>query len=65
MPLAPFEFYHSLLSLLLQHLPQGSTNVPALQAEVTRAQEAASATEVARIMMVHATETAAQEAAMA
>jgi hypothetical protein len=39
--------------------------VPALQAEVTWAQEVAAATEVARVMMVHATETSAQEAAMA
>jgi hypothetical protein len=35
--LASFEFSHTLLFLLLQHLSQDSVNVSVLQADVTRA----------------------------
>jgi hypothetical protein len=48
---------------LLQHLSQGRANVSALQAEVTQAWEVDRAAEAARIMVVLAVETSAQEAA--
>jgi hypothetical protein len=60
-----FEFSHSLLSLLLQQKSWGSVNVPVLQAEVTQAQEVATATEVTCVMAVLAMETFAQMAAAA
>jgi hypothetical protein len=61
-PLASFEFSHPLLFLLLQHLSHGSVNLSSLQVEVTRAPEAAAATEVAHVMVVLAAETSAREA---
>jgi hypothetical protein len=56
-PLAPFEFSHLFLSLLLQHLSQGSVNMPELQAEVTRAWEAAATMDVARVVVALVVET--------
>jgi hypothetical protein len=60
--LAPFEFSHFFLSLLLQHLSRGSVNVPKLQVEVNRAWEAATTVEAARVMAALAMKTTAQEA---
>jgi hypothetical protein len=56
-PPALFVFPYFLLSLLLQQLSQGSTDVPVLRAEVTRAREATTAMKVA-------VETSTQEAAV-
>jgi hypothetical protein len=50
--------------LFLQLLSQGSTDVPALLAEVARVWEAVTTAEAACIVAVHAAETCAQEAAM-
>jgi hypothetical protein len=60
--LAPFEFSHFFLSLLLQHLSWSSVNLPKLQVEVTRVWEAATTAEAARITAVLAAETSTQEA---
>jgi hypothetical protein len=58
-PMAPFELSHSLLPLLLQHVSQGSVGMPILQADVTRAWEAATAVVATRVAMVHAAKTSA------
>jgi hypothetical protein len=58
-PLPSFEFSHSLLYLLLQHLSQGTVSVPTLQVEVTWVREAAAAAEAAHITEVLAMETSA------
>jgi hypothetical protein len=55
--LAPFEFSHFFLSLLLQHLSWSSVNLPMLQVEVTRVWEAATTAEAAHITAVLAAET--------
>jgi hypothetical protein len=52
------------MSLFLQHLSWGSTDVPALWAEVTLAWEAATAVETACFAVVLVVETSAQKAAM-
>jgi hypothetical protein len=57
-PPASFEFPHFLLILFLQHLSQGSVDVPTMQAEVTRVGEAT------RVVAVLAAETSAKDAAM-
>jgi hypothetical protein len=59
-PLTPFEFSHSLLSLFLQHMSQGSAGTLALQVELTRAWEVATAAEAARVVVVLVTKTSAQ-----
>jgi DNA topoisomerase IA len=64
-PLVSFEFPHSLLSLFVQHLSQGNTNTPTLQAEVTQAREVAAAVEAPHVMVKLAVETSAQEATAA
>ena len=51
--------------LFLQHLSQGSADVPMLLAEVTQAWEVAAAAEATRIAVVIAVETSAQEATVA
>jgi hypothetical protein len=49
------------MPLLLLHLSWGSTGVPTLLVEVTRAHEAATATEAARAEVEHVMEASAQE----
>jgi hypothetical protein len=63
--MAPFEFSHFFMSLLLQHLSRVSVNVPELQAEVTQALEATATAEAVHVMAVLATNTSAQEATAA
>jgi hypothetical protein len=62
-PLATFEFSHSLLSLFSQHLSRGSVGTLALQVELTEAREVATVAEAAEVAVVHVAETSAQEAA--
>jgi hypothetical protein len=64
-PLASFMHSHPFFILFLQLLNQGSADVPALQAEVTRVREATAAMEATRIVVVFAIETSAQKAAAA
>jgi hypothetical protein len=49
-PPASFKFPYFLLSMFLQHLSWGSVDVPALRVEVTRAWEAATAVDAARVV---------------
>jgi hypothetical protein len=61
--LPPRSFISSCV-LSLQLLSEGSANMPALLAKVTRMHGAAAAIEAARVMIVLAVETSAQQATM-
>jgi hypothetical protein len=56
-PPTSFEVPHSLLSLFLQHLSWGSTDVPVLRVEVTRAREVIVVAEATRVAVVLAVKT--------
>jgi hypothetical protein len=61
-PLASYTLSHPLMCFVSIALVPGSADVPALLAEVTQSWEAATALEATHVMVVHATETSAQEA---
>jgi hypothetical protein len=63
--MASSTLFHFSCVLFMQLLSQGSTDVPAQLAEVTRVQEAAAAAEATHVVAMLATETSTREAAAA